>query len=651
MKQIVLFLCLLIYYASAHSQITSPIIKANFGVEADLEANYFNNMVQNGNDDWFDLAPSFYWGKAVIDTTGADSIINRYITDLPFRQIPFSRTMRVPAFSVVNNRIWIDAVFARDHHGDDSTMFAAGSNKNGMSPQNWTCPVSQPVPDKNEILDMMAHVRRAGPNNADSLWFFGGLSIENTVGDRYFDFEMYQTDIYYDRAALKFYGYGPDAGHTSWQFDASGNITVPGDIIFTAHYNSSTLSSIEARIWIDKASLSVTPASFDWNGNFDGAGAGAQYGYAGIIPKTSGAFYVGLENNKSTWAGPFNLILGKNSMVNNYVKGQFMEFGVNLTKLGLDPVSLLGGANCKMPYRRLLVKTRTSTSFTASLKDFVGPFDFFKSSRAQLDADTSKFCGLMGISEISITNPVSPSIYTWSTPDGHISTYPTPTSIIVDSPGTYIVTQILESGCPEYATDTIIITKNPICIILQNSILNFHGKAFNEHILLNWTAVPNEGINYFEIEKSTDGSGFTTIGRVMQHAIGEGQSAYNATDFNNLFEGANLFYRIKVVGLNGQIAYSKIINIGTVASKELIRIMPNPVRNAIRLNFTSRSTGLLQLSIFDHSGRQMISLSREVQMGNNLIEIKDIQNWPHGIYTVKTALGDNVYTQKFVLTK
>src|SRR4030095_4250934 len=130
-----------------------------------------------------------------------------------------------PPFSVVNNRLLIDAVFIRDYHGDDSTIFASGSNKNGMSPASWSAPIAQSIPDKNEISDMFVHARRSGPNSTDSLWMFGGLSIENTTGDRYFDFEMYQTDIYFNTPTLSFFGYGPDAGHTAWQFDAAGNIT------------------------------------------------------------------------------------------------------------------------------------------------------------------------------------------------------------------------------------------------------------------------------------------------------------------------------------------------------------------------------------------------------------------------------------------
>ena len=88
---------------------------------------------------------------------------------------------------------------------------------------------------------------------------------------------MYQTDIYYDRTSRQFIGFGPDAGHTAWQFDAAGNVTRPGDIIFTAEYSSSSLSMVEARIWINQSSLSVTPAVFNWGGQFDGASAGATF--------------------------------------------------------------------------------------------------------------------------------------------------------------------------------------------------------------------------------------------------------------------------------------------------------------------------------------------------------------------------------------
>ncbi len=194
MKQILhsLFLVLLALPMGTTAQITTPQVKAFFGVDADLRANSFNGSV-TASDDWFkNLAGP---GIGVIDTTGASFITSRYNTDPNSRKWPFFRNMAYPQFSIVNNRMFIDAIFIRDHHGDDSTVFASGSNKNGMSPVSWSTPVSQGIPDKNDILDMFMHVRREGPNNTDSLWFFGGVSIDNTTGNRYFYFEMYQTHI------------------------------------------------------------------------------------------------------------------------------------------------------------------------------------------------------------------------------------------------------------------------------------------------------------------------------------------------------------------------------------------------------------------------------------------------------------------------
>jgi len=226
MKQFLLSILGVVFYSVIVSaQITTPSLRAAFGVDADLRANFFNGFVASGNDDWFNNGTGGT-GFFVIDTTGAAAIVAGYLSDVspwPKRMAPLFRSMSRPKFDTINNRIWLDAIFVRDYHGNDSTVFTSGSDKNGMSPANWTGG-TQGIPDKNDILDVFMHVKRAGKLSTDSLWMFGGLSLDNTTGNRYFDFEMYQTDIYYDRATGKFYGYGADAGHTSWQFDAAGNV-------------------------------------------------------------------------------------------------------------------------------------------------------------------------------------------------------------------------------------------------------------------------------------------------------------------------------------------------------------------------------------------------------------------------------------------
>jgi hypothetical protein len=257
----------------------------------------------------------------------------------------------------------------------------------------------------------------------------------------------------------------------------------------------------------------------------------------------------------------------------------------------------------------------------------------------------------VGVSQIDVVNPNSTSTYTWSTPDGHIDLYNSPTSITVDSPGTYIVTQRLQSGCAVYATDTVVITTNPYCFVLQNST-DFKGRLSDNQALLNWSAPSNKGINYFEIEKGTDGLTFNSIGKINPKSSSEDITNYNLTDNVNVLTNPFIYYRLKTVGYNGQIAYSKIVKLYTGEKQgETIIITPNPVRDVMRLNISSSTRGSAELSIYDVAGRQMMSLPVSVQKENTMVEVNGFQSWPRGVYSVKVSLGNSLFVKRMVLIK
>jgi len=661
-------LLLLILFISlfANGQITTPVVRANFGVDADLRANYLQGTGVTGSaDDWFNNG-TLGTGRNVIDTIGAAAVIAGYNSDAspwPKRMSTFYRGMSVPTFTVWNNRLWLDALYVRDYHGNDTTVYTSGSDKNGMSPAMWSGGI-QGIPDKNDILDIAMHVRRAGPNTTDSLWMFGGISIVNTTGNRYFDFEMYQTDISYDRVSARWYGYGPDAGHTSWKFDAAGKIVSPGDIIFNGQFQSSTLTSIEARIWVKKTDWqTVVPTAFNWSGQFDGDGSGAVYGYASISPKVAGTFYTGLGSVNNTWSGPFGLVLQDNSLSFNnpapastlngkYVASQFIEFSVNLTKLGLDPVTTFGGDVCGTPFNRLVVKTRASSSFTAELKDFVAPIDLFLAPRAQALADVPLFCGTVGVSHIQVQNPSASSVYTWTTPDGHIVGSSTGPNIVVDSPGTYMLTQRLAVGCNPYAYDTVAIVYNSNCHTLDNTFLDFKGVINNNVAKLDWTVADNQYVSYFEIERSFDGKTFDLVNHT--NADGQRKSSASYAAFDNL-EHLSLpnavYYRLKITKTNGSVSYSQVIRIPYGSSLTKLSILPNPVHDVMQLAINAGSSGSLEVQIFDMSGKVARQIKANVQGGTNVISFDQLSKLQEGMYVVVVYTGGEILRQKIVLVK
>lgn len=640
-----------------NAQITTPVVRGKFGVDADVQNFWFNNAAYaaQNNDDWFHRngAPASSTTTFVIDTTGARTIVNNYLAGIDLNT-PFYRKMRYPAFSVIDGtKTMIDAIFVRDYHGSDQTAFAAGSNKNAMSPAEWAAETNN-VPDKNDILDAYVHIRREGPTAslADTLWMFGALALEAPQGNRYFDFELYQTDIFYTRSTSSFTGYGPDGGHTTWKFDGAGNVTQVGDIIFSASYGSSTLSAIDARIWIDQSSLLITPAAFDWTFDFEPSSSTPPYGYAAIKPKSTNPFYFGTANSTTTWAGPFGTVRVGDSYVTGYQTNQLMEFGVNLTVLGLNPQNLLGVTDCGIPFSKVLIKTRSSVSFNAELKDFIGPFDLFLPPQALAVPDIPMFCGATGISQLDVTNPYATSTYTWTTDTGNIVGSSTGTSITVDKPGTYVVHQFLESGCPYYATDTVLITQDLNCAVLASNDVIFKGTLQKSLAQLNWSVNHNQDIRLFTLERSIDGVHFTLANTMNPLQLQPTYANYQSTDNINGLNSPYVYYRLKLSLKNGDVAYSRVVRLAVnTGNIDKISLQPNPVRDHLQINFNSTADRDVQVFVYSITGQLMKTVNSRVKKGYSTITLDDLRGWSKGVYTVKVLSGQDTFVDRIILVK
>lgn len=655
MKKAIFYIVFLFAFSFTFGQITTPIVKANFGIEADLRSNFFGGVVVSGNDDWFSKADAGT-GDFVIDTTGAAAIISGYSSNPASRFYSFARGMRYPMLSTINGKIYYDASYVRDYHGTDSTGFGGGS-KNGQSPASWITTIS-PVPSKNDILETYLHVRRDGTTTADSLWFFGAVSIQGTTGDRYFDFELYQTDIKFNRATGKFENYGPDAGHTSWKFDAAGNISQLGDIIFTAEYGTAGLTFIEARVWVNKTALTtITPTAFDWvtPNVFDGDGSGATYGYASIRPKSGGNFYQGLQNSDSTWAGPFGTINSGDNYVQKYSPVQFMEFSVNLTRLGLDPMNFTSGSMCNLAFGKVLVKTRTSTSFTSSISDFVSPFSFRAIANVDARADFPLLCTTNNVATIRVINPLSTSTYLWSTTNGHFTTPVSGTSVTVDSPGTYVVIQQLLSGCSENGRDSVVISRNlnNSCQILSSKLQSFTAAGSRNNVQLKWTIANNSSVAGIEVERADETGNYSSIAQVPVDMASSSVASYNYSD--NLFGSysTQLMYRIKIKEQNGSVYYSEVksLKFGS-AEKTSVQVNPNPVTNStmnLLITVPEKTTGEIRFT--NSSGLAVFAEKRQLEQGVNNIRIQGSTPWQAGVYILSVKTGNETVFSKVLVTR
>ena len=173
--------------------------------------------------------------------------------------------------------------------------------------------------------------------------------------------------------------------------------------------------------------------------------------------------------------------------------------------------------------------------------------------------------------------------------------------------------------------------------------LSFSGKAIGKTVVLDWATASEQNNHHFDIERSSDGMHFTSIGKVNASVNPGTNNQYRFTDLNPLNGAA--YYRLKQVDLDGKFHYSIIISITTVEVNGF-SIYSEPGSGLMTLNIPASVTGLVDIILFDGLGRQL-----QQQQGvarQQLISLRGNQSG--GVVYVKVLKqGRVVYTGKVLL--
>lgn len=164
-------------------------------------------------------------------------------------------------------------------------------------------------------------------------------------------------------------------------------------------------------------------------------------------------------------------------------------------------------------------------------------------------------------------------------------------------------------------------------ITLPAHLTAFDAKKSASGNLLQWKVENEDNFSHYEVETSTNGVTYTTIGSVKAAA----QSNYSFTD--TPLQSAYQLYRLKLVDLNGKFDYSKVIRIDN-ARRVKTTIFPNPAYNAISI---SSGEPITSLSLADISGKKCL----QQKVDNSNSTTLDIASLKPGIYmlTIITASG------------
>ena len=188
----------------------------------------------------------------------------------------------------------------------------------------------------------------------------------------------------------------------------------------------------------------------------------------------------------------------------------------------------------------------------------------------------------------------------------------------------------------------IVKTNTTFANLVPVNFLAFNGRLMpDKTIKLDWDVAREINHDYYEVEKSTDGTSFKSIGRIV------GIGPYYFVD-QSPNEGNN-FYRIRQVDKDRNFTLSKTINVVYNSQALSLRIFPNPVKDAINIEFNGPVKTRVHVRVTDMMGRTFHQQSMTLTGTERSIRI-NAGSWPSQQYVVKVTneAGETLAVEKIV---
>lgn len=178
---------------------------------------------------------------------------------------------------------------------------------------------------------------------------------------------------------------------------------------------------------------------------------------------------------------------------------------------------------------------------------------------------------------------------------------------------------------------------------LPVSLTSFTAGLSNGVSKLSWTTASESNNSGFDVQRSTDGVEFASVGFVTSKAVqGNSSSVINYSYEDKTVPAGTQYYRLKQIDLNGDAEYSAIRVVNNVLNKLAIKIYPNPVQNTLTLS-TPLSLKGASYAVYNMVGQDFIK-GKADELTN--IEVSTLTP---GIYFIKLiSLQNEVQSLKFV---
>jgi Secretion system C-terminal sorting domain len=162
---------------------------------------------------------------------------------------------------------------------------------------------------------------------------------------------------------------------------------------------------------------------------------------------------------------------------------------------------------------------------------------------------------------------------------------------------------------------------------------NFTAASNGGQAVLDWTTQQETNAAYFIVERSNNGTAWTKAGTIAAKGNTSIATRYTFTDANNLT--GTVYYRLAMIDLDGQKAYSEVKSVRSAIVKE-ISLYPNPATDFVNVSLNGNSNGSI-IRLVTQTGQVLAERRAD---NNTTVLSLNVKEYPRGIYTVSATSTD-----------
>lgn len=182
-------------------------------------------------------------------------------------------------------------------------------------------------------------------------------------------------------------------------------------------------------------------------------------------------------------------------------------------------------------------------------------------------------------------------------------------------------------------------------IPVVTELFDFNANRTFNGVEFSWVDNEDDNIISQEIEKSTDGNYFTTLGNI---SIQEVASAFNRHTYIDAtpVQGPN-YYRIRRVDRNGNIYFSRVLKVDDSYGRPELNIIPNPVKSGVlNIQLKNMGDGKYTMALYSNAGLRIFARSFDYTAGSALETVYLPAQVASGTYFLQFTNGQTIINKQ-----